>query len=184
MGRTIAMTEGEQDDRAIVRIFQGESDRAVGVGFWVAPGMLVTCAHVVSQALSLDKTAEVMPEGIVSLDFPFVGSARLQAKVTAWFPVDWAQVGRDLAVLELLDALPREVEALRLGTPTGKPLITKGFPAGYDAFSLGAEVTIAPSGGTTNGWMQLANPGGRVSPGFSGAPVQSRWPDDRLGQLG
>jgi AAA-like domain/Trypsin-like peptidase domain len=165
------MAQGEQDNRAIVRIFQGESDRAAGVGFWVAPGKLVTCAHVVNQALGLDDRAEALPKGAVSLDFPFVGGERLWARVVEWFPVDMGQVGRDLAVLELLDGLPEDVVAMRLGEATGGALITKGFPEGYDAFALGTEVTIATSGVTTNGWMQLENPGGRVSPGFSGAPV-------------
>ncbi len=165
------MAQGKQDNRAIVRIFRGESDRAAGVGFWVAPGKLVTCAHVVNQALGLGDRVEAVPEGAVSLDFPFVRSERLWARVVEWFPVDLAQVGRDLAVLELLDEMPRDVVAMQLGEPTGGALITKGFPEGYDAFSLGTEVTIATSGVTTNGWMQLENPGGRVSPGFSGAPV-------------
>jgi hypothetical protein len=165
------MVQGEQANRAIIRIFQGESDRAVGVGFWVAPGKLVTCAHVVNQALGLENTAAAWPEGAVFLDFPFLNSERLRARVVTWFPVDMGLVGRDLAVLEVLDGLPGDVVSMQLGEATGGALITKGFPEGYDAFALGTEVTIAPSGGTTNGWMQLENPGGRVSPGFSGAPV-------------
>jgi hypothetical protein len=167
----VTMIDLEAGDRAIVRIFENDSDCVVGMGFWVSPGRLVTCAHVVNQALGLENNAEEMPEKEVRLDFPFLNSGRLRAKVTLWLPVDQAQINRDIAVLNMLDDLPQDIVPIPLAEPIGKALITKGYPEGYNDFPLGAEVTISEVGATANGWIQLENPEGRVSPGFSGGLV-------------
>jgi Trypsin-like peptidase domain len=179
----VAMADIETECRAIVRIFQEDGDCVVGMGFWVSPGLLVTCAHVVNQALGLEDTAAEMPTREVKLDFPFLNSVRLRAKVTHWSPVDEALGKRDIAGLSLLDALPQYTAPIPLAKSTGDSFVTRGCPKDYDSFPLGAAVTISPAGATTNGWIQLENPGGRVKPGFSGGLVWEKSSETAVGMI-
>ena len=170
--------------KAIARIFRGNTDQPVGVGFWVFPGCLLTCAHVVNQALGFKNETQGFPEGSLALDFPFSScDDRFQAVVTQWFPVAMGAMGRDIAVLKLLARLPDDVIPMSLTESTGLPLVTKGYPSGYSAFNLSAELTIAVEAQANNGWVQLNNPGGLVTPGFSGAPVWEAQSENVVGMI-
>ncbi|MBR8640991.1 trypsin-like peptidase domain-containing protein [Streptomyces tuirus] len=73
----------------------------VGSGFLLAPGTVVTCAHVVAQALRTDARAESAPTGPVTVEFPLQrGSVAYEASVTAWQPVAADGTG-DIAPLRL-----------------------------------------------------------------------------------
>src|SRR4051812_60320 len=91
---------------SVVRIW-AEGGRIVGTGFLVTDRHLLTCAHVVAQALGIAQDAPGPPDGDVSLDFPLLAAGnRLSARVVAWLPVlagsaSGAGVGEDVAVLEL-----------------------------------------------------------------------------------
>ena len=170
-------------DRAIARIY-GSTEKtkttAIGVGFWVFPGYLLTCAHVVNQALGLKAESQPQPEGVISLDFPFSGdNRRFEGRVKVWRSVERSKIGRDIAVLTIAGSVPDDVVPIALVEVTGLPLICKGFPVGYDAFTLSAEMTAMTV--ASNGYVQLENPQGRVAPGFSGGPV---WEKGGTGVVG
>jgi hypothetical protein len=170
--------------KSIARIFRGSTNQAVGIGFWVFPGFLLTCAHVVNQALGFKNEAQDFPTGLVSLDFPFSGSERrFDGRVVTWRSVEMGRLGQDIAVLELSESLPDTVVPMSLVASTGKSLVAKGFPAGYNAFDLSAELTIMPGGEATNGWAQLSNPGGLVTPGFSGSPLWEEGSNNSVGMI-
>jgi Trypsin-like peptidase domain len=168
--------------KAIARIFKGDTDQPVGVGFWVFPGCLLTCAHVVNQALGLDQKSQAQPDGILRVDFPFSGDAhRFEGRVVRWYPVERGQSGRDIAILELSELPPNGVAPMPLIEPTGSSLVTKGYPSGYDQLELSTDLTIAPGGPASDGSFQLENPTKRIAPGFSGAPV---WEEASEGAVG
>jgi hypothetical protein len=88
-------------DSSLVRILtDGASPRRpVGAGFLVTPQHVVTCAHVVNDALGRKRSAADCPDLPVLLDFPLLRSQPLlQAKILRWFPVK-----ADSAVGELED---------------------------------------------------------------------------------
>jgi hypothetical protein len=168
--------------KAIARIFRGDTDQPVGVGFWVFPGYLLTCAHVVNQALGFALETQVKPDGLLMLDFPFSENRhQFKGHVIRWYPVEKGQRGCDIAVLELSESLPNDVAPMSLIAPTGLPLVTKGYPSGYNQLELSAGLTIAPGGPASDGSFQLENPTKRIAPGFSGAPV---WEEASEGAVG
>lgn len=68
----------------LARIWNQEN-QIIGAGFLVTECHVLTCAHVVSDAL--DKPRQEMPTGPVQLDFPFVKAGEKgTAVVTLWQP--------------------------------------------------------------------------------------------------
>jgi vWA-MoxR associated protein C-terminal domain/Trypsin-like peptidase domain len=154
--------------KAIARIYEGDTDRAVGVGFWVFPGYLLTCAHVVNQALGWEDGAQGLPEGFIMLDFPDLQHRqRLKGRVVHWLPIDSNWEG-DIAVLEV--EMPA-VEPMLLGQPTGQPLSVSGFPGEYNVLPILDDVKIAAGADLDRGLVQLNTLTGRIQKGFSGSPV-------------
>ena len=135
----------------------------IGAGFLAAPGIVLTCHHVIGGA------------GEVDLDFPLLAPGR---KWTA--QVIRSDPERDVAVLRP-EALPPDAEPLRLIAPEetwGHPFRTFGFPQGHPGGVWVEGKLRSPIGDT--GWLQIEGVKGTgyfVQPGFSGAPV---W-DDALG---
>jgi hypothetical protein len=141
---------------AIIRILKhGEP---VGAGCLVRECYAVTCAHVVTDALDLDRGIVEQPSQLVSLDFPFLRTDPFEARVVRWLayqatvPAD----GRsDIAVLELTE-LPPEIEPARLirsGMERTGPAWAYGFPAGSGLGAAGdwIEGRSAPSLANVNG---------------------------------
>jgi hypothetical protein len=154
--------------KAIARIYEGDTDRAVGVGFWVFPGYLLTCAHVVNQALGWKDDAQGVPEEFIMLDFPDLQHRqRLKGRVVHWLPIDPNWEG-DIAVLEV--EVPA-VEPMSLGLPTGQPLSVSGFPGEYNVLPILDDVKIAAGADLDRGLVQLNTLTGRIQKGFSGSPV-------------
>ncbi len=166
--------------KAIVRILDG-NDNPVGTGFLAAKDVVVTCAHVVGDALEGDKWLEERPSRPVSLDFPFLDDCpRIQASVRRWYPANpGTELGKpeDIAILEPLLETPvpdaaRPVSGISLddGKYTGRKVRMYGFPPNHNAgvWSKGELVDE-----TTSGWIQIAHQKGEncVAPGFSGAAV-------------
>jgi hypothetical protein len=177
-------------EKAIARIlFTKETGEqiVVGTGFLVAPGYVLTCAHVVLQALGIledDFAAhKTQPEGTITLDF-LPNTSTISAQVVAWDPY---QIHRgDLAGLRLL-SLPPEM-------PKPLPLISCSCeeiePDPHIIFGFASE-----SGGRTDAYKPKSNAvGGRfqfhkkddpeddtIEPGYSGAPV---WNTPRKGVVG
>ncbi|MET9680897.1 S1 family peptidase, partial [Streptomyces coeruleorubidus] len=141
--------------------------RVAGAGFLVAPGTVLTCAHVVGDGEGLTVTFTERP-----------GSPPVPARVAAHG--GWTGAGTDvgdLAVLELDREMPiapaalAPVDAAHGRAP--RKLVVYGFPAGFDEGTL-AEYRVTAPQLIKREWIQLEawHPGGQpLAPGFSGAAV-------------
>lgn len=145
---------------SLVRIYTA-SGEAVGAGFLIGDGLILTCAHVVAAALEIPEDVQEASGDEVLLDFPLV---ELKRRLTA----------RDVAGLELMDALPDDAQPVLLVTADdllGHHSRAFGFPAGYDS---GVWTSGRLLGREATGWVQVEDikvTGHRVRPGFSGTPV-------------
>ncbi len=103
---------------SIVRIFNPDRT-VVGAGFLVSRKHLLTCAHIVADALSIPRNTRELPMGIIHLDFPLVASGQFcTAQVIWWQPLQAAtplENGEDIAVLELEATHPDAAQAVCLG---------------------------------------------------------------------
>lgn len=104
-------------EKAIVRIFDRQG-HVIGTGFLVAPGYVLTCAHVVLQAIGLVKEDfaqyEGQPQERISLDFHLLQSGPIQAEVVAWLPYSPALESGDVAALKLLTSEQGEAKPMPL----------------------------------------------------------------------
>ncbi|TDG29566.1 hypothetical protein E2C05_17620 [Paracraurococcus ruber] len=174
----------EEWQRPIAR-FRRKDGVVVGAGVLAFGGIVLTCAHVIEDALR-DSGVALGPGVTVQVEFPFATAGVIEAKVAeqGWHPaIDEAQCrvdGRlgDLAVLTPLR--PEEVADLDACILTetdprpGTEFSALGFPVGY------------PDGALTQGILRDVDAGGRqdakatdeighfADPGFSGAPIFAR----------
>ncbi|MFE0175749.1 trypsin-like peptidase domain-containing protein [Streptomyces sp. NPDC059002] len=173
---------------AVVRI--GGSDGAIGgAGFLVAPDLVITCAHVVSDALDLPRDGVVETGAEVAVDLPLAdgagsgeGAGQGAAEVLRWVPVGDDQSG-DVALLRLREALPG-ARPLPMAEPESvwdDEARTVGFT---DDHPDGIWHVGRLRGRTGRGWVQLSRADGaaaHVKRGFSGSPV---WDDTRGAAVG
>jgi hypothetical protein len=157
----------------LVRIRSADG-RVVGAGFLVGERQVLTCAHVVSQALGLAEAPVDLPQAVVSLDFAFVPPRTLfTAKVVLWCP-PLADGSGDIASMELQSEPPAGVEAIRFAPAEDvweHPFRAFGFPAGYDN---GVWATGRLLGRQATDWIMIEDvkaQGFAVGLGFSGTPV-------------
>ncbi|MFJ9030443.1 trypsin-like peptidase domain-containing protein [Streptomyces sp. NPDC102274] len=155
---------------AVVRVM-GPGGELAGAGFLVAPELVLTCAHVVNDALGRPREDEIAAGTEVFVDLPFAegGSA---AEVERWVPVRADQTG-DIAVLRLPAAIPgtRPLNMADTERVWGHDVRVPGFPRRSPG---GVWHYGRLRGGTAEGWVQLsqADPHGvPVEQGFSGSPV-------------
>ena len=95
-------------ESAIVRI-RTANGTIVGAGFLVTDRHILTCAHVVADALDLPHDSPDAPQGELNLDFPLIAPGQmLTAHVVHWQPA------ADVASLELASDRPPEAKPLRL----------------------------------------------------------------------
>src|SRR5580700_6360589 len=93
---------------AIVKVLSRDRQLPLGCGVAVAPrGHVVTCAHVVADALRVPRDTRQLPDGSVEIGFPFNDFA-CTARVVAWSPVNDA----DVAVLAC--PLPESIRSIPL----------------------------------------------------------------------
>ena len=148
-----------------------------GAGVLIDQRHVLTCAHVVNQALGRDRQQQERPVGEVELDFVEAEAGPINARVAdgGWGPIGPGG-GGDVAVLELSMDAPREARRALLRHPPrlgGHRFDTYGYPRLYDT-GLGATGVLAAWGGPANQWVELQAmevPGHRVERGFSGAAV-------------
>lgn len=62
----------EELKASIARIFSEDEKTVIGMGFLVSQTHVLTCAHVIAQALGFRDDTSGMPHGLISLDFPLV----------------------------------------------------------------------------------------------------------------
>ncbi|MEH2108457.1 trypsin-like peptidase domain-containing protein [Nostoc sp.] len=175
---------------AIARIFHPHG-AVVGVGFLVSGrtrNYILTCAHVVTSALSLPEDIVEAPSNDIYLDFPLIASGQqLKAKVVFWQPVvsnALTSEPEDIAGLLIEGELPKDVQPIRLISTSNiweHPFRIFGFPNGHND---GVWATGVLRDGQGKGWVQLEDgkvTGYRIEPGFSGAPI---WDETLLGVVG
>ncbi len=186
------MTFGLNDyERAIARIFNSKGV-AIGAGFLVAPGYILTCAHVVLQALGIDRqqfaTYTELPTERIELDFPVVApNRRLAAEIVAWEA--YSPESGDVAGLKLLGTVPETI----------RPLSIQAAQAGAFESDTYFAISFADPGGnrSDNYCYNGRSTGNRLrfrkaqSPdndetiraGFSGAPVWNATQGWAIGML-
>jgi hypothetical protein len=190
---TAAMAEpAEQPDQlaaSIVCILAADGT-VVGAGFLASDRNLLTCAHVVAQALGIPEDSTGIPTGQVQLTFPLLSSAEvLTGRVVCWRPVQPDTVhppaeDEDIAVLALDHGPPGDSRPARLvkaGDLWGHPFRAFGFPTGHDNGTWATGVLRAEVAG---GWVQIEDvkqTGYFVAPGFSGTPI---WDEHAGGVVG
>lgn len=169
-------------DGFLVRIWSADRTTVVGAGILSTATHVLTCAHVIRQALTLPGDDEArVPDGEVPLDLPRIApGALMRARVAGWWPAPagavTAEAGKDIALLELLDPPPPESRQAPMRVMAdfwGHTFRALGFPRGYDSGAWASGVLRAEIAG---GWVQIEDvktTGYPVAPGFSGAPVWS-----------
>lgn len=167
--------------QALVRILVIDQDfrQGVGAGFLVSPRHILTCAHVVAEALAIPASTPDKPTTPIYAECPFVTEhTLLQATVVVWYPSqDVVSMGEieDIAVLELLTPLPSAAQPIELIKLSYEAFFKRsvrlcGFPA---QMPEGDWIRATLQGPTRSGYVQLDNEAGRrgVAPGFSGTAV-------------
>lgn len=159
-------------ESAIARIYKG--NKVIGAGFLVDGNCVLTCAHVIRDALALGADDSAIGQ-TVRLNFPYVS---LRQKLTAVVSLYRLMKGdeeqnEDVAGLFLVDSLPTGVHPIKLsiGYQLHSPYWVMGFPKGHakGIVSYGQLLKDLP-----NGWVQLEDrkaQGLAILPGFSGASV-------------
>ncbi len=166
-----------QLDPAIVRI-TNEVGTAVGLGVLVGSGQVLTCAHVVRDALGLAEMPVDPPATDLMLDFPLAeGDTARIGHVSLW---PWEL---DIAVLVLTvppPATARPISFVSADDLWGHPFRAFGFPKDRGGGVWAEGVMRGPQ---TQGWLQIdtGRGGYHVEPGFSGGPV---WDDTLEGVIG
>lgn len=161
---------------SLIRIWtaEGEEGIIVGAGFLVGKRRVLTCAHVVAQALDISENALELPQGVIWLDFPLVShNNRFAASVVLWKPLR-PDGGGDIAGLELSSDPPIEANIAHIVAIRDvwqHPFNAFGFPRGQDS---GVWVTGQLMDRQAMGWIMvegLKTQGFAIEQGFSGTPV-------------
>lgn len=167
---------------------QARNGAIVGVGFLVEPQLICTCAHVIADALGIDRDTVIKPTDTVSVDFSFVGRTCLTAAVEVWAPIGPGGEG-DIATLRLSATPPPGAKPARLlpgDNAAGRPFDVHGHPARAGDEGRWADGVIGHRTTRPKDWVQLNDEkaqGLRVQQGFSGGPVWDRWGGGVVGMV-
>lgn len=160
----------------IVRI-SSNSDEVKGVGLLICNKYIITCAHVVADALYIAHSTPEKPSDLIMVDFPFpVGEnkPKFEAKVITWKPrSDIYKYGEDIAILELQGNLPTSYISFPLSLEVSyqHKFSVLGFPMGHDE-GVTTEGKLVDTNGYGLVQMDVENQSKfSIEPGFSGAPV-------------
>ncbi|MGW0943537.1 effector-associated domain 2-containing protein [Streptomyces sp. NPDC002623] len=152
-----------------------------GAGVVIGDGLILTCAHVVTEALGRPAEQPVPAGSTVLVDFAPSGDARPRPARTVdggWFPV--RPTSGDIAVLELTpDGPPAEARPAVLFAGDGAQpteVSVYGHPRRGLDDGVWVDVTATGPGGPNPAWRQLDGRahGVAVQQGFSGAGVWDR----------
>lgn len=157
---------------SIVRI-KTANDAVVGAGFLVGTRRILTCAHVVTDALGIDDTP-VKPQASVHLDFPRVTSGCLfTANIVRWRAPQPDNSG-DIAGLELVEDPPLGAQATCLDQVENlwnHSFQALGFPRGQETGVWASGRLLSQQ---ASNWIQIEDvkeTGYPIEQGFSGTPV-------------
>ena len=165
--------------RAVIRIWN-TAGKVIGSGFLVDERRVLTCAHVVTNALGVAEDTAEPPDATLTLDFPLLAAGEtLAARVSRWAPA------ADVAGLQLLGFAPPTASPAHLIVATdelwGHQFRAFGFPRGRCS---GVWTSGVIRGRQADGWIQIEDTKGTgylIEPGFSGSPV---WDEALGGVLG
>ncbi|PCG85823.1 hypothetical protein CIB93_11935 [Streptomyces sp. WZ.A104] len=171
---------------AVVRV-KGPDGAIGGAGFLIAADLVLTCAHVVSDALDRPREDTVEAGTEVTVDVPLAGNADgvdggdHRAEVQHWMPIRPDQTG-DIAVLRLRNRIPG-ARPLPMADPQSGVWDHDARTVGFtDENPEGIWQSGRFRGPTRPGWIQLSRANDEavhVKGGFSGSPV---W-DNKLGAV-
>jgi hypothetical protein len=168
-------------ERAIARIYDRDGI-VIGTGFLVAPGYVLTCAHVVLSAMGLQteedyRKHQTPPQEPLALNFHLLDPLqKLEAQVVTWLPYD--RETNDVAALRLLTPLPEPLTPVPLASVSWLEAQTDrhsvyGFAEGNEGG--GCTDAYRPKNSVAGGRLQLCKFGDEadetIQPGYSGAPV-------------
>jgi formylglycine-generating enzyme required for sulfatase activity len=153
-----------------------------GTGCLTHHGLLVTCAHVVRNALNPPRIEGEIPTGRLWIDFPFLsGKPGMEVEVApgGWGWFDDQELSNDIAILQLLSAPPRvdppsyPPQSAITGEHDG---VAHGFTdLTYDDYETGGFVLgkLSSNAKTPNATYAWDHEGSAhiPKPGFSGATV-------------
>ncbi|MFD3484845.1 trypsin-like peptidase domain-containing protein [Streptomyces sp. NPDC058665] len=170
---------------AVVRV-TGPHGALSGAGFLIAEDLVLTCAHVVSDALDRPRDETVPTGAVVNVELPLAerreggGPEVWPAEVEQWVPIRAGHAG-DIAVLRLREAIPsaRPLPMADAASVWDHGARAVGFTGGEPGETW---FRGRLSGATSEGWLQLSRADGQsahVRRGFSGGPV---W-DNELGAV-
>lgn len=178
----------------IVRILALGTYRAVGTGFLVTDDRLLTCAHVVNQALGRDQREQPQPDAELRLpvDFPLLGDADgaplRSCRLELWVPPPRSgTAGGDIAGLRIVgEPAPAGAGPARLPlaeTPEhGGEVHIFGHPA-QPVRRDGSWVAAHVRGRVGGGLLQVdaaLDSAVRLQPGYSGSPMVDSCPEGDL----
>ncbi|MCB5167023.1 serine protease [Streptomyces bambusae] len=163
---------------AVVRI-KGRDGVVAGTGFLVADDLVLTCAHVVSDALDRPREDAVETGAEVAVDLPLAAydGRDHTAVVQRWIPVRPDRTG-DMALLRLPEPIPGARPLPLVDPPQGVWHHSARSVGFTDEHPGGIWHSGTFRGPTREGWIQLSRGDGEgvhVKQGFSGSPV---WDDD------
>jgi len=151
---------------SILRVYN-PSQQVIGTAFLVDDTRVLTCAHVVNDALGLARNSTISEQATVKLDFPL-----LHEKKSCFARVVYFDTEKDIAGLELTSDPPHGAQPVRLAISDAE-LWEHGFRAFGFSMPEGAWASGVLRGKNAEGWIQIdtKSVGYSVQPGFSGAPV-------------
>src|SRR6266700_2367166 len=90
-------------ESSVVRIFNAR-DCIVGTGLQVSETSVLTCAHVIAEALGISAETTTIPEQRVNLDFPLAKTILKISRQIIYPPACQADGFKNIAILQLLDS--------------------------------------------------------------------------------
>lgn len=135
------------------------SEQAGGTGFFIAPGQVLTCAHVVQAEFSRGASVDVTWQ-----------NQHFSARIAAFHP----NPHQDLALLSL-DTTDHPCVWLHAAVDIDDSLWCYGYPDEYRGLGSGDSVSFVYEGETYHeGNRLLKMKSGQTRPGLSGAPLLNR----------
>ncbi|WP_172632029.1 S1 family peptidase [Dictyobacter arantiisoli] len=162
-------------DTSIVYIMDATGKYVIGAGFLISNMEILTCAHVIAQALELHEDndhRQALPQHTLIVGFKSAPLEQRYATVREWYP----QGDKDLAVLRLEKAYPDVANATCMVVVPYEDMWNHTFRAfGFpDRYDNGVWTSGRILGRDNRGFVQLESThvtGHRIEQGFSGTPV-------------
>ncbi|HBE16585.1 MAG TPA: hypothetical protein DDW51_02950 [Cyanobacteria bacterium UBA11367] len=171
-----------QFESSVVQIFNS-SNKIVGTGFLVSEQHILTCAHVVQTALSLEQISKIQKGDKLQVGFPRVAPGKTYNTQVIFWQYDRSSTNlppadkQDIAVLELENIAPNGVKPVKLATTEDwweHSFRVFGFPGGVPNGRWARGELLSILGDRSVQIESINNQGYPIVEGFSGAPI---WDD-------